>query len=146
MINQHICILPWYDKSNSISPNTTNMIRKGWPKPYTADQGQNWMFESFKWRLFLVSLVENKFEDWQVLLTSTMYQNWYFVQWWTGITREWLGPYNTDKGQIWMFEIINWRLFLVNQNTGQSWGWTSLIENFGLNLQIRTLSSAHLKA
>ncbi len=32
--------------------------------------------------------------------------NWHFVLWWTGETLEWPVPYITDKGHIWLLEII----------------------------------------
>ncbi len=63
---------------------------------------------------------ENKIVDQSVLLTISTCSDWN-VQWWTWIFWEWPEPYNTDKGQIWFLEVINWRLSLAKQNINQSW-------------------------
>ncbi len=39
-------------------------------------------------------------------------QIWHLVQWFIGNTWQWPEPYNTDKGQIWLFEIFDERLSL----------------------------------
>ena len=49
---------------------------------------------------------EYKFVYWPVLLIVSTNQIWHFVLWWTGETWEWPVPYNTDKGQIWLFGIV----------------------------------------
>ncbi len=55
---------------------------------------------------------EYKLVDWPVFLTISTNQIWHFVLCWTGETLEWSVPYNTDKGQIRLFGIVNWRLSL----------------------------------
>ncbi len=47
---------------------------------------------------------EYKLVDQPVLLTILTYEILHLVEWWTTRLPD---PYNTDKGQIWLFEIIN---------------------------------------
>ncbi len=67
--------------------------------------------------------------DQLVLLEISTNQNWHFVQGWILITWEWPELFNTDRGQIWFFEMTYLRLSLGNQKMNRFWVSTSIFES-----------------
>ncbi len=75
-----------------------------------------------------------KLLDWPVFLMISTNQIWHFVLCQTDKTWEWPVPYNTDKGQIWLFGIVNlpWHYYLHVNNARwvQTCWFDSLFDNF----------------
>lgn len=92
--NQHFKV--WYhQRSISVGNQNTN---QSW--------GSTSVLENRTWGIFFPWYYNLDIYN----LQHSTYQSWNLVLWWTNTTWEWPEPYNTDKGHIWMFKIINWIL------------------------------------
>ena len=111
--------------------------------PYNTDKGQIWLVGNvnLQWHYYLhvnnARWVQTCWFD--SLFDNFNKSNWRFVLWWTSETWEWPEPYIIDKGQFWLFGIVNWRLQKFSKH--QTCGSTSLI-NIISTYQIDTLYCA----